>query len=199
MSFRIRSKPDWTVPREVVDAYKIWEKKLRDSGFVDIEDRGARNTVKLCGRFKAQNDETRAFYQCAQDFYHEFDFKATFGNYATIYRALWHLFCNGIPFRTMSKWFAGHPVKGIDDCPKVLQTKVSYFWCFSHTHGVIDHFYLYMINKGFYNIEILSSRDKPQNMRNFIQKMMKLEVSRKKTEFGYLPKTSKSKKASRKS
>lgn len=155
--------PAGTSVTEFRKTYRTWEKKLKESGFEDIEYRSDKQTgyfvpffKKGCASSSFKNDiydEHRdVYYQCAREFLHKFDFSAQFGEEALTYRTLWRLHSEGVPYRSVAKAFKGEndkrmrEVRAVDKrCHKV----VSYFWAFVHTHIVLDYFWQWMVKKGY--------------------------------------------------
>ena len=134
--------------------YAEWEQKLQKSGFTDIEYRNKSHTGTFTPFFR-QNGSTATFmraydpskesyYRLCRHFQNDFDFKAAFGRQATLYKTLWYLHTEGVPYRAVAKAFSGKPtkwMKGLEPVPKHLKMDRSVFWAHDHTHKILDFFW----------------------------------------------------------
>jgi hypothetical protein len=150
--------------------YSEWEKKLQKSGFTDIEYRSPTHTGHFTPFFR-QNGSTATFmrlYDSSKEEYYRlathFDAHMreivkcpetglrrsrwfhTFGDEAEVYKTLWYLHIEGVPYRAVAKAFSGQPtkwVRNLKPIPKALIQSRSVFWAHDHTHKVLDLFWVW--------------------------------------------------------
>ena len=146
--------------------YNLWEQKLQESGFTDIEYRSPTHTGHFTPFFR-QNGSTATFMRLydpsTEEYYRltrHFDSymserisssrhtrwaKAFPGN-AKLYRTLWYLHIEGVPYRAVAKAFSGQHtkwVKGLRPVPASLVQPRSVFWAHDHTSRVMDLFWVW--------------------------------------------------------
>jgi hypothetical protein len=151
--------------------YAKWEQKLKDSNFEDLEYRALNG--KVTSYFK-RNGSTATFqmiYDPAIEEY--FSLARAFNAYmnekpyttkrntrwsvqfqgqALLYKTLWRLHIDGVPYRAVAKAFSGmesHWMKNIEPVPAELVSSYSVFWAHEHTHKILDLFWAWAAEQGY--------------------------------------------------
>ncbi len=139
---------------ELVDLYKEWNKKLKQSGFDDIEYKSDSGLVS--GYFKdggnaltlQQNydEDVEFYYSKCREFLSTADWSELFAENALFYRYLWALYSEGVNYRAIAKIFNGQKPKKFKQY-KVhysLKRNHSHYYYFAHCHKIKDIFWQWM-------------------------------------------------------
>lgn len=144
-----------------------WEKKLKDSGFSDIEYRSPSHTGHFTPFFRS-NGSTATFmrlYDPAKEEYYRlarhFDaymnekpegskvsrWCKAFPAQAKMYKTLWRLHIEGLPYRAVAAAFSNQQTKYMKDVKPVLASLIgprSVFWAHDHTHKILNLFWVWV-------------------------------------------------------
>jgi hypothetical protein len=153
--------------------YSEWEQKLQKSGFNDIEYRSPSHTGHFTPFFRS-NGSTATFmrlYDPAKEEYYRLarHFNAwmnekpyagskantrwglKFKGNARVYKTLWYLHCEGLPYRAVAAMFSGQVTKWNKNVkpvsPDLIQER-SVFWAHDHTHKILDLFWAWANGQG---------------------------------------------------
>jgi hypothetical protein len=158
--------------------YTEWETKLKASGFNDIEYRSASHTGHFTPFFRSNGSTAtfQALYDPAKAEYYllatHFDawMHEKLGNHtrwgrafrgsSAVYKQLWYLHIEGVPYRAVAKIFSGIPTKyanGLKPIAKGLVQSRSVFWAHTHTDLVLDLFWMWARDQG-YNLDPRTQR-----------------------------------------
>jgi hypothetical protein len=104
----------------LTQTYKIWTKKLADSGFNDIEMKSHASPGKVLPIFKyggsasaiinKYNSSAEDYYSQCRAFTHAIDWRSYFGKPAPVLRYIWQLYAEGVSIRNTAKALAGLPL-----------------------------------------------------------------------------------------
>lgn len=162
--------PDGVSKSDFRKLYAEWEAKLAASGFEDLEYRAPAQTGKFSPYFK-RNGSTATFqmiydsaaeeyYSLARSFDAHMNVKLSNGHTrwakyfrgkSEMYRLLWSMHIEGVPYRAMAKEFAGIATEWRSDIkrvPKHLRTRKTEFWTHNHVHKILDLFWKWAKPKG---------------------------------------------------
>lgn len=153
--------------------YAKWEQKLQNSGFKDIEYRSPSHTGHFTPFFK-ENGSTATFQLIYDPFREEYyslarSFNAHMSEYpypnsrcnrwsvvfrgnVYVYRKLWELHCEGVPYRAVAKYFSGESSKWTKSFKPLKADRVksrSVFWAHDHTHKVLNEFWKWAAKQGY--------------------------------------------------
>lgn len=163
---------------EFKNLYREWEQKLADSGFEDIEYRSGQHTGKFLPYFKRNGStatfqrlydpSTEEYYALTRSFESYMNKRAWFveGDKQTcrtrwsyyfnkdrlMYKTLWHLHTEGVPYRAVAKAFGGvqtHWTKNCKPIPPSVARKRSVFWAHTHTHRILVLFWQWAQTQGY--------------------------------------------------
>lgn len=159
--------------KEFQKLYNHWEAVLADSGFNDIEYRSPSHTGHFTPFFR-ENGSTATFQQLydpfKEEYYalaREFDsymseipegkrhcrWALAFWGESKMYKWLWYLHIEGVPYRSVAKAFKGVESKwlrNVDKIPKsLLRSTCSEFWAHDHTSRILDLFWTWAGARGF--------------------------------------------------
>jgi hypothetical protein len=167
--------------KEFQKLYSYWEAELAKSGFNDIEYRSPSHTGHFTPFFR-ENGSTATFqmlYDPAKQEYYEltrsFDsymdevvsfrcpltlkkrrvqrWTVAFDGKADLYKHLWYLHIEGIPYRAVAKAFSGRQSKWLRNVepvpPRLIRATASEFWAHDHTNRVLDLFWKWAFDVGY--------------------------------------------------
>ena len=144
--------------------YAKWEQKLKNSGFTDIEYRSPSQSGHFTPFFR-ENGSTATFmrlYDPAKEEYYALarSFNAYMNEYypgsncnrwgvyfrgnVLMYKTLWYLHIEGVPYRAVAKAFSGKESKwleGVKPVPAKLVQPRSVFWAHDKTSHILDLFW----------------------------------------------------------
>jgi hypothetical protein len=169
MGYALEALPPGMTRSDFKALYTEWESKLQNSGFNDIEYRSPSHTGHTTPFFR-ENGSTATFmraYDPAKEEYYRlarhFDtfmneavgskgqtrWSKAFKGQARLYKTIWYLHIEGVPYRAVAKAFSGKPSKwlrGLKSVPPSLVGSKSVFWAHDHTHKVLDLFWKWAKN-----------------------------------------------------
>lgn len=152
-------KPNSMPASEFRQLYKIWEDKLVQSGFKDIECRASDMSGCVHPYFRENGSsatfqqlyskDVEEYYNLAGHFLHEFKFDEVFGIDAELYELLFYWHSNAVSLRKMILLLKGIPLntpnlKHVTPAPEHLRATKSVFYMFSHLNKVLKHFNEYI-------------------------------------------------------
>lgn len=133
---------------------KEWRDKLAKSGFHDIELHDSGYKGKVLPYFASGKNAfstpmtydfaAEQYYALARSFTHAFQWQF-FEDKAALYRYLWSMYSEGVPYRQMLKALAGDKVKRVHapNCPKPHRTykqKRGIWWMHKQIHIILTQF-----------------------------------------------------------
>lgn len=162
MGYTLEALPPGMSRAEFKKTYSEWERKLQNSGFDDIEYRSPSHTGHFTPFFR-QNGSTATFmrmYDPAKEEYFRlathFDsymnelvddrtrWSYVFRGKGRLYRTLWYLHIEGVPYRAIAKEFSGHKTKwtkGLKPIRANLIESRSVFWAHDNMQRILDKFW----------------------------------------------------------
>ncbi len=164
--------------KEFQRLYNLWESKLKQSGFDDIEYRSPSHTGHFTPFFR-RNGSTATFqalYDPAKEEYFtlcryfdsEFEWSKAFKANTELYKTLWRLHMDGVPYRAIAKAFSGQPNKymaTLEPVPAKLHRPCSVFWAFMHMQKILNHFWTWAATQGFSDPRAPKAPPKPRKSR----------------------------------
>jgi hypothetical protein len=163
--------PEGMSKAEFKRMYSEWERKLAESGFEDIEYRSPNHSGMFSSYFRKNGSTatfqalydpaTEEYYRLARSF-NSYMFERPAGAKGTrwsvkfrgeslLYKTLWHLHIEGVPYRAIAKAFSNQSSKWLKDVkavPNSLKQSRSVFWAHTHMQKILHEFWAWASLKG---------------------------------------------------